>query len=421
MQPVQDPALPDFVHSLQRFDTYAEIEEIKKSRDFVNAGADERTIFLEDTLIMAEGQRHDELKRLFAPLMSRQALAYYELQLIEPVIRKSIAEWMSKRDADGLVRTDLVPLIHAVLTRISARVTGADGVDTPERTEVFRDLVLDVSAATTASYSSASDPAGVIRKGRESLQRLVDDFLQVSLDRRKDLAARHSAGEIPAEDLPRDMLMSLCLADDLSHPDDAEKIPYIWRQSALFLTGSIKTTSHTLPHVFIHIDEWVKEHPEDREKLTDSEWLHRAAAESFRLHQTTPARFRKAARDIELSNGRRIAKGEMIALHPAVANVSDEVFGPDGRYFNPYRAIPDGMRPWGLTFGMGSHSCIGQNLVTGIQNKGDEKHGTHGTAVRLLRAMYELGAELDPDNPPRRPDDNLHDTWESVPVVLRNA
>ena len=31
------------------------------------------------------------------------------------------------------------------------------------------------------------------------------------------------------------------------------------------------------------------------------------------------------------------------------------------------------------------------------------------------------GAELDPDNPPQRPHDNLHDTWESVPVILHKA
>ncbi len=421
MQPVQDPSVPDFVHQLQRIDTYAEIEEIMKSPDFHMAGAEERTIFLGDALIMTEGQRHAELKRLFASLMSRQAIAYYELQLVEPVIQQSIAEMDTKRGPDGLVRADIVPLIYAVLTRISAKVTGADNVDTPEKTELFKRLALDVSAATTASYSSASDPQGVIERGKQSMMRIVDEFLRDALDRRIALTKRHRAGEIAAEDLPRDVLMSLCLADDLSLPDDDGAIPYVWRHCAQFLTGAIKTTSHSLPHVFVHIDEWIREHPDDKPKLTDTEWLHRAAAESFRLHQTTPARFRKAIRDVTLSTGRHVAKDEMVAIHAPVANVSEEVFGPDGRYFNPYREVPKGMRPWGMTFGIGVHNCIGQNLVTGIMNKGDEKHGTHGTAVRLLKAMYELGCELDPDNPPYQPADNLHDSWESVPVILRNV
>ena len=395
MLPVRNPAVPYFVTKLQRIDAYAEIEEIMKSADFVMAGAAERTIFLEDTLIMSEGQRHAELKQLFAPLMSRQTLAYYEVRLVEPVIQEVLAEVASSHGADGSVRMDVVALIHAALTRISARVTGVDGVDTQGRTDRFRDLVLTLSAATTASYSSPN-PEGMIEAGRQALAMLVAEYLQASLNRRIELVRRHRAGEIAKDALPRDVLTSMCLVDDLHHGDDADKIPYVWRQCALFLTGSIKTTSHSLPHVFVHIDEWIKEHPEDRACLTDPEWLHRAAAEAFRLHQTTPARFRAAVRDLTLTSGRQVKAGEMVALHAPVANVQAEVFGKDGRYFNPRREVPDGMQPWGMTFGLGAHACLGRNLVTGIQNKGDEKHGAQGTAVRILKAMYELGAELDP-------------------------
>ena len=418
MQPVTDPVVPDFVKQLQRIDTYAEIEEIMKSADFVMAGANERTVFLEDTLIMSEGRRHTELKQLFAPLMSRQAMAYYELHLVEPVIREAIAEMQTKRGPDGVVRADAVPLITAALTRISARVTGVDGVDTPERTDRFRDLVLVLSAATTGSFSTRPVEE-VIQEGRDAMSALIDEYLRGSLDRRKDLMRRHRAGEIGAGDLPRDMLTSLCLQNDLERPDDSEKIPYVWRQCALFLTASIKTTSHSLPHVFVHLDEWLTEHPEDRTRLKDPEFLHRAAAKSLRLHQTSPARFRAAARDVTLSTGRKVAVGEMVALHAPPANVQTEVFGPDARYFNPYRQTPPGKQPWGMTFGLGVHSCIGQNLVTGIKNKNDEKLGAQGTAVRIMAALYALGAELDPDNPPRSPHDSLHDHYDSVPMILR--
>jgi cytochrome P450 len=418
MQRVCDPAVPEFVERLQRIDTYSEIEEIMKSPDFMMAGAEERTVFLEDTLIMAEGQRHSELKQLFAPLMSRQALAYYELRVVEPVIQDAIAEMEIRRGFDGIVQTDVVPLIHAALTRISALVTGVDGVDTPEPTERFRTLVLILSAATTGSFSTKPQ-AEMIRAGKEAMAALVDEYLQVSLDRRIDLVRRHRSGEIEKDSLPRDMLTSLCLQDDLSRPDDKDKIPYVWRQCALFLTGSIKTTSHSLPHVFVHLDEWMREHPEDKDKLIDPEFLHRAAAESFRLHQTSPARFRAAVRDVTLSTGRKVAEGEMVALHAPPANVQTEVFGEDARYFNPWRKTPQGMQPWGMTFGLGVHSCLGRNLVTGIMNRGDDKHGTHGTAVRIMMALYGLGAELDPNNPPTRLKESMHDTYESVPVILR--
>lgn len=418
MQPVRDPAIPDFVRKLQRIDTYQEIKEIMTSPDFRMAGAEERTIFLEDTLIMSEGRRHTELKQLFGPLMSRTAMVYYELHLVEPVIQEVLGEMKNRLGTDGIARLDAVALIQAALTRISARVTGVDNVDTPERTERFRRLVLTLSDATTGSFST-SDPAILIRKGREAMDELVADYLSASLERRRLLARRHQAGEIGAADLPRDVLMSMCLKDDLSRPDDAEKIPYIWRHCALFLTGSIKTTSHSLPHVFFHINEWITAHPEDRAKLTDPEFLHACAAESFRLHQTSPARFRAAMTDVVLSTGRKVAAGEMVALHAPVANVDSAIFGTDSRYFNPYRPTPEGYQPWGMTFGLGAHACLGRNLVTGMKNQGDEKHGTHGTAVRVMKALYELGAELDPDNPPARPHNTMHDHFETMPMVLR--
>lgn len=420
MTPVSDPIVPEFVNKLQRIDTYREVEEIMKSPDFVMAGAEERTVFLEDTLIMSEGQRHQELKQLFAPLMSRQAIAYYELHLVEPVIQSVLSQVRTQRGADGVVRVDVVPLLQAALTRISALVTGVDGVDTPERTERFRGLVLTLSAATTGSFSTRPQ-ADMIQAGRAALAALVDEFLQASLTRRIELVRRHRAGEVDKSDLPRDMLTALCLQGDLARPEDSEKIPYVWRQCALFLTGSIKTTSHSLPHVFVHLDEWLREHPEDVEKLGDPEFLYRAAGESFRLHQTSPARFRAAARDVTLSTGRKVAQGEMVALHAPPANVQAEIFGADARCFNPWRETPKGMMPWGMTFGLGSHSCLGRTLVTGVMSSGDAKFGTHGTAVRLMLALYGLGAALDPANPPKRPHDSLHDTYESVPMVLRAA
>jgi cytochrome P450 len=416
---VLDPGIPAHVAVLQRIDTYAEIEEIMKSEDFAMAGGEERDIFLGDTMTNSEGRRHSELKQLFSPLMSRQAIAYYETNLVQPAIASSLADLEMVRGQDGFGRADVVPILQAALTRIAALVTGVDGVDTAQRTERFRSLVWTLSAATTATFTD--DPAASVASGREALDALVAEFLEASLARRVELVGRFTAGEVEKADLPRDVFTSLALADDLSRDDDGLKIPYVWRQAAAFLTASIKTTSHSMPHVVVHIDEWVTEHPEDRDKLTDPEFLHRALAESLRLHQTSPARFRRALRDVTLSTGRTVAQGEMVALHAPVANVSEEVFGADGRYFNPRREVPNGMPDWGMTFGLGVHSCIGKNLVTGMMNKVDAKYGTHGTAVRLLLALYDLGAELDPENPPTHPSGTFHDTWESVPVVLTKA
>ncbi len=418
MKPVEDVAVPPFVAQYQKVESYAEIEEIMRSRDFVQGGAPERSHFLGGTLIFAEGEDHDHQKRMFQGLMSRQAMAYYELHLLQSVIDKVIDDLRSSRGADGLVRSDVVTLVRTMLHRISAAVTGVDGVDTIERTTRFQTLVTKLGEATSGQFTTG-DKDQIKRQGEESLASLIEEYLQPSLDRRLELLRAYRGEEIAKEDLPRDLLMTMCLNDDLERPDDSEGIPYVWRQATLFLTAAITTTTHTLPHAFVHISEWFDEHPEDREKATDPEFLRIAIAESLRLHQTSPVKFRIAAKDVTLSTGRNVKEGEMVALFAPPANLEPAMFGEDSRYFDPYRAAPKGATNYGLTFGVGIHMCLGRNLVVGMRGKSAEEAGTYGTMIRIVRTLHELGAELDPENPPRRYTSTYHDAFEAVPIILR--
>lgn len=420
MQPVPDPIIPEFAASLQQVSDYAEINEVMTSPDFVQGGAPVRRVFLDDTLMFAEGQRHFELKRMFQDLVSRDAMAYYEKRLLGPTINEVMADLLATADAKGVVRTDLISFTHTVLHKISAGVTGVDGVDTPERCLRFKDLVTALGKGIAAQFATGDIPS-IVEKAKRDLQALVDEFLQTSLDRRKDLARAFKQGSIANEDLPRDALMMLCLQDDLSRPDDHEKVPYIWRQAAIFLSAAVQTTTHTFPHVVVHIDEWCQEHPEDRAKLLDSEFLHACVAEALRLHQTAPVRLRIAARDTVLSTGRKVAEGEMLSLQASHANMDPAIFGENPRLFNPYRPKPEGAQPWGMTFGAGRHMCMGRNLVVGLWGKGDKEHGTEGEMVSILRALYERGCVLDPDRPLVRNRESFHDTFESVPIVLQTG
>ena len=417
MRVMQDPALPEFVGRFQDVTTYQEIEEVMRSSDFRQSGAPERRVFFEDTLIYAEGERHSELKELFRSLMSRDAMAYYELHLLEPVISSVLDSLKARRGADGLVRVELLGLVRVMLHRISAGVTGVDNVDTPERTERFAQLITVLSEAVAGQWTKRGTEA-VIAEGRQVLAALVDEFLQPSLDRRLALADQFRQKKIAAEDLPRDVLMTMCLADDVYKPNDATRIPYVWRQCSLFLSASIQTTSQSVPHLIVHLDEWVREHPEDREKLTDPIFLRKAATESLRLHQSSPVKFREAVKDLTLSTGRKVAAGETVALHTTYANFDPSLFGEDARSFNPNREPPSGMMPWGLTFGIGRHMCFGSNLVIGIRGKADQKHGTDGTLINIVRSLYERGCRLDPMAPPRATEASFHDAFESVPVIL---
>ena len=53
-------------------------------------------------------------------------------------------------------------------------------------------------------------------------------------------------------------------------------------------------------------------------------------------------------------------------------------------------------------------------------NRPDDKSGTEGTMIRILRTLYEAGAEMDPAKPPKRVAASYHDAYESFPLILRS-
>jgi cytochrome P450 len=407
---------PPYVATMQRVDNYADIDEILRSPDFMQGSHRESGVFFNGSLLLIEGEEHMQRRQLFSQLVSRTAMQTYELGALAPVIEQVMKELRAKgRDKDGTVRVDLIPLIRSMLYRITALVTGVDNVDTPEKTERFRDLVDRLGVAVTVEWST-EDHQKVIREGLEIRRVLIEEFLLPSLERRRELVRRFKAGELKKEDLPTDLLTMLTLHGDDKREGDED---YVWRECALFLVASTQTTTHTLPHVIVHLTEWCKSHPEDAAKCTDPGFLRIAAMESLRLHQPAPTLLRIALKDVTLSSGRKIAKDERVALFFVPANRETSVFGPDANEFNPYREAPPRLSPWGLTFGGGVHMCIGRPLVTGMFNRADDKSGTEGTMIRILRTLYEAGAEMDPAHPPQRVAASYHDAYASFPLILR--
>ena len=61
-----------------------------------------------------------------------------------------------------------------------------------------------------------------------------------------------------------------------------------------------------------------------------------------------------------------IATGDRVTLDLLSVNRDQSVFGDDAADFNPDRTLLEGVAPWGLSFGQGMHSCIGQDLASGV-------------------------------------------------------
>lgn len=402
---------PPHIAKMTKIADYREIDEILRSKDFRQGSHTESRPLFGDSLLLLDGPDHRERRRLENPLFDRTALVYYDHEALNPVVEQMIDDCFAAADAEGRVKVDLAKLVRGMLHRIAAATTGIDGVDTPERTERFRWFVEQLGAAATVEWA-IDDHDTVLANGMRQRDAFVAEFFESSLERRRGIVADYRAGRLERGDLPVDLLTLLLL-----HWEDSWDAELPLREATLFLVAATQTTTHTLPHVLIHAQEWTRDHPEDAGRERDPDFLRLMVNESLRLHQPAPTLLRYATHAVTLASGRQIAEGERIALLFTPANRDPEVFGADADRFNPYRAPSAGVRPWGLTFGGGAHVCVGRPLVTGLAKR-DGEQPTEGTMLRILRALYAAGVELDPADPPVENESSSHDSFSSMPVVL---
>ena len=407
-------SVAEFLAQFPRVDSYTEIDEVLRSPDFVQGSHFESRPVFGGSLVVSDGPRHRTRRRMLMTMFSHEALQRNEREILSPTIAQAFEALKPKRGSDGLVRVDLVSLLRELTIVISASVTGVDEARQPERRARLQALVGKLEAASGVEWSTRNHEE-VMQEGIAARRELIRDFLQPALDRRIDLVRRLRAGELQKSDLPVDLLGILAeQGEDGSKGEDDT----IWRECALFLVAGTQTTSHAIPNMLWHLDQWWTEHPEQRQRATDIEFLRAAANESLRLHQPVPALLRIAANDVALSSGRSFRKGERIALFFSKANRETAAFGDAVEEFNPLRPFRRKPPPWGLTFGSGAHTCIGRALVTGLSRRYDDTDPTHGTIVGVLKALYQAGAMLDPVNPPKRNTDSYHDAFASMPITL---
>jgi cytochrome P450 len=408
-----DAPTSDATRRITEISAYAEVEEVLRSKAFVQGAHGESQAFMAETLVMLDGSPHQQRRRLEAPLFDRAAMAYYDREALGPVIEQCIADCREQRNSSGVVKVDLVPLAAAMLHRIAAIVIGIDGIDTPERIERFRWYHDRLAEAMQVEWTER-DHDEVIRQGLKHRDDFVAELFGPSVRRRQDLIARFRAGELSREELPEDLLTLLYLHWD---PNWDEDLPL--RETSLFMLASIQTTAHALPHVVYHLSTWLLDHPGDAGRVSDPGFLAAAISESLRLHVPVPSLTRVATQDVILSSGRRVSAGDIIAVSFGPANRDQSAFGADADEFRPERPVPARLRQWGMTFGSGDHTCLGRPLVTGLASRGAEAgRGVDGSMSRMIRALFAAGVRLDPDDPPTMVAETKHDAYARLPVLL---
>ncbi len=391
--------------------TYEEAREGFRHRDLRQALYDEGVHLMDGVIVNLHGEPHVARRRLENRLFRRDTFAWYETDRIPDIIDRVLAPAL----AAG--RGDLLPLARRTMMALSVEVAGVDLPTDDTADEVFESFygIMDRLARASTVAHATGDKAAIIANGDAALAEFEAGFYRPSLERRQRLVEQVEQGNMDAADLPRDVLTTLLVnTDRLDLPPDT-----VLREVAYFPWVGSHSTSAQLVHAMHHMFTWVGEHPADREVLiTDPARRQAFVHESMRLHPASPVAERVAVTDLVFKSGRRIPEGTPVTVSVEQANRDPDAFGPEPDRFDPDRSRADGVPPWGLSFGTGTHACLGQELAGGLEPEDAVHHHLLGAVALMAGSMLANGARPDPDDPPTLDPNTTRHMWGRYPVLF---
>ncbi|HEY8656054.1 MAG TPA: cytochrome P450 [Candidatus Limnocylindria bacterium] len=404
--------------------SYAEVlEALRASAKFAVVMDAESEPIRAGTVLRIDDEPHTKRRRLLNRLVFKGGHTRLRDTVLRPALERDLASVLARPDADGIPRADLIPFATRLLVELVAAMIGLDEAKSAaglaELVRIHTELVA-FPRLQTQLRSAAPPLAGGDATLREAIARheaakaeFVERFYRPAMDARRALVARHDAGELGDDDLPRDFLTMVAAHADPRF-DDEPDLPVRHAIVDLLHAGT-GTTVGALVRAIDELDRHLRAHPDDLPLRTDPAFLSAAVNETVRLHSANPAEIRRALIDLTLGGGTQVRAGQIVALRTGYANRDRTVFGEDAERFDPHRQVPAGVYPYGVAFGSGPHMCYGVPLVLG-----DE--GTDGNLVCLLKRLYAVGVRPDPDRRPHTRETIAHadlKTIDSYPVVFR--
>ena len=392
--------------------TFAAARRAYRHRDLRQALYDAGEVIMEDVLVNLHGDEHRARRRVENRLYRRDTFHHYERDLFPDIIAATVDPYI----ADG--RAELVSLGHQLMMNLAAYTAGVDRpAGTPEETfRLYDYLKLFIEGATLAHYTG--DKAAKQAEVEAALGRFDDEFLRPGIARRRELLAGITAGEIDAEALPKDVLTVL-----LQHEDELELTPaMIRREVAFYLLAGAHTSATAFTRVTHHILGWLTDHPADADRArNDATFVQRATHETIRLQPSSPVAMRWALADADLGDGVVAPAGAKVVIDLVQVNRDPSVFGDDASEFDPERIVPDGVAPYGLSFGLGMHACIGQDMAAGLVLRPDQGDGDRllGLVPAAVQYLFAHGATADPDDPPEMDESTSRPYFARYPIVFR--
>jgi cytochrome P450 len=387
--------------------TWRAVNEALRRKELRQALYDEGSVVMADCLLTLHGDSHRDRRRLENRLFRREVFDVWENDLLARTLSTTLAPFV------GAGRGDLIVIGYRLAMNLTAHVAGIDhdATDTAA-TEALYAVVKKFSEGATLVHSTR-DKDVVRAEVQATLDEFTEQFLEPATARRRELLAAEAAGGTPA---PADVLTTLLRNQDrLDLPPEVVR-----REIAFYLQAGAHSTANAFTHTLDHLFTWGTDHPADLTRArTDRGFVQRAVHESLRLDPASPVAWRETLGQVELAE-HTVPAGTRVVLLLQDANRDPDVWGTEAERFDPHRVPPEGVAPWGLSFGGGAHACIGQELDGGVLEDGAGPR-LFGTVAVMAHAVLHAGGSPDPAHPPVLDTTSTRRHFSSYPVVFASS
>ncbi|MEC8974719.1 MAG: cytochrome P450 [Actinomycetota bacterium] len=385
------------------------VKEAFRSKHLRQAGYTEGAIVMEGTLLDLHGLEHRERRRLENRLFRREIFSYWEHQVLGRTIDATIRPFVEKGSGD------LAQIGYRCAMNLTATIAGIDQDPRNEaETELLYSKVKKFSEGATIMHSTR-DKDEVRSEVREAMTSFHNDFYVPSKTRREDVLSDFIDGKISEEELPRDVLTTLLRNAEVLMLDD----DVVFREICFYLQAGAHSTANAFTHTVDDLFSWGEKYPNDLDLARkDLSFVQRCMHESLRLSPASPVALRTPLEDVELSDGTLLPQGAHVVLNLIEANRDPLIFGSSADVFDPHRNVPDGVARWGMSFGAGSHACVGAELDGGLEidHERPNEEALYGTVAIMVHALLSAGGAKDPHNPPVLDPNSERKHFSSYPV-----